>query len=189
MNHGTVSRRSVVLWLGASLALLVARPALALDFPDWYTIGNAASLNKTEDVLFMLHRGDNPNMHDGNGRTPLDYAASFGNAPMAKMLLENGARTDYRDKFGNTPLHWAAEGGKLDVLRLLLAAKAQVDATNKQGITPLMQAAGRGKDEAVRALLAAGADPKKQDFSGRDAIGWATGKPISLRALQAAQTR
>src|SRR5690348_6108771 len=136
MKHGTIDCRRVVLWLGAALALMAGRPAFALDFPAWYTIGNAASLNKTDDVLFLLHRGDNPNMQDGKGRTPLDYAASFGNAPMAKMLLDNGARTDYRDNFGNTPLHWAAEGGKLDVVRLLIAAKAQVDATNKQGITP-----------------------------------------------------
>ena len=186
MKNRLIDRRSVVLWLGASLALLAARPALALDFPDWYTIGNAASLNKTDDVLFMLRRGDNPNMYDGNGRTPLDYAASFGNAPMAQALLENGARADYRDTFGNSALHWAAEGGKLDVVRVLLTAKAPVDATNKQGITPLMQAAGRGRNEVVRALLAAGADPKKQDFTGRDAEGWAQGQPNVMRTLQAA---
>jgi hypothetical protein len=34
-----------------------------------------------------------------------------------------------------------------------------------------------------------GADPKKQDFSGRDALGWGAGKPASLRALQTVQTR
>ena len=188
MKNGMVDRRSVVLWLGAGLALLATRPALALDFPDWYTIGNAASQNKMDDVLFMLRRGDNPNMLDGNGRTPLDYAASFGNAPMAQALLQNGARADYRDTFGNTALHWAAEGGKLDVVRVLLAAKAPVDATNKQGITPLMQAAGRGKNDIVRVLLAAGADPKKQDFTGRDALGWAQGQAAVTHTLQAAVT-
>ena len=44
------------------------------------------------------------------------------------------------------------------------------------------------KIEVIRALLGAGADPKKQDFSGRDALGWAAGRPASLRALQAARS-
>jgi uncharacterized protein len=75
------------------------------------------------------------------------------------------------------------------MITLLLAAKATVDAQNKEGITPLMMAAANTKIEAISALLAGGADPKKEYFSGRDAIGWATGKPSSLRALQTVQTR
>ena len=78
--------------------------------------------------------------------------------------------------------------GHTEIITLLLAAKATVDAQNKQGITPLMMAAANGKVEAIRALLAAGADPKKQDFTGRDALGWAAGKPAALRALQAAHS-
>jgi ankyrin repeat protein len=67
----------------------------------------------------------------------------------------------------------------------LLAAKAPVDATAPQGITPLMLAAANNKGEAIKVLIEGGADPKKQDFTGRDALGWAAGKPASLRVLQA----
>jgi ankyrin repeat protein len=179
-------RRLLLQGLGMSLLLAgFGRRAKALDFPDWYTMANAAALNKTEDVEGMVRRGDNPNFTDGQGRTPLDYAAIFGNAAMMKLLLDGGARVDYRDNFGRIPLHWAAESGQAETVRLLLAAKSPVDATARQGITPLMLAAANNRAEAVKVLLAGGADAKKQDFTGRDAIGWAAGKPASLRVLQA----
>jgi uncharacterized protein len=181
-----MTRRLLLQGLATALVLAgFGRRAGAVDFPEWYTLVNAAAQNKTEDVEMMLRRGDNPNYTDSTGRTPLDYAASFGNAAMVKALLDNGARVDYRDNFGRTALHWAAEVGQSESLRLLLAAKAPVDATARQGITPLMLAAGGNKADAVKLLLAAGADPKKQDYTGRDAIGWAAGKPAALRVLQA----
>ncbi len=183
-----MTRRVLLAWLGAALTLAVAKGrALAIDFPDWYTLANAASQNKTDDVAMMLRRGDNPNNVDSTGRTPLDYAATFGNVAMAKMLLEARARPDYRDDFGRIALHWAAESGQAEMIRVLLAVKSPVDAQAKQGITPLMLAAGANKAEAVKALLEGGADPRKQDFTGRDALGWAAGKPAALRALQTAQ--
>jgi ankyrin repeat protein len=171
-----------------ALAMLPAERALAQieGPPDWYTLANAAAANKTEDVAAMVRRGDNPNFTDSFGRTPLGYAAAFGNVQMIKLLLDGGARVDYRDKFGSTPLHWAAEAGKVEAIKALLAAKAPVDAINRQGITPLMLAAGNNQGEAVRLLIAGGADPKKEDYTGRDAKSWAQGKPAALRALQSA---
>jgi uncharacterized protein len=179
--------KRLVAGLIIALAVLLMRPAAAQlsGPPDWYTIANAAAANKTDDVAAMVRRGDNPNLIDSFGRTPLGYAAAFGNVPMIKLLLDGGARIDYRDSFGSTALHWAAERGSVEAIKMLLAAKAPVDATNRQGITPLMLAAGANKGEAVRALLEGGADPKKQDFTGRDAKSWAAGKPSALRALQA----
>jgi ankyrin repeat protein len=181
-----MTRRLLLQCLGTALLLAgFAKRAFAIDFPDWYTLANAAAQNKTEDVENMLRRGDNPNFTDSAGRTPLGYAASFGNVAMMKLLLDSRARVDFRDNFHRTPLHWAAESGQVETIRLLLAAKAPVDATAPQGITPLMLAAANNKGEAIKVLIAGGADPKKQDFTGRDALGWAAGKPASLRVLQA----
>ncbi len=138
-----MTRRLLLQRLATALVLAgFGRRAVALDFPDWYTLANAAAQNKTEDVAGMLQRGANPNVTDGAGRTPLGYAAAFGNSAMLKLLLEAGARVDYRDSFGRMALHWAAEAGQAETIRLLLAAKAPVDATARQGITPLMLAAG-----------------------------------------------
>lgn len=176
--------------VGAGLLLaLAAPPAQAQDTQklfDFSTMATAAAQNDTEHVASFVRRGDSPNFLDGQGRSPLDYAAGFGNRVMIQMLLDDGARTDFRDKFGSTALHWAAEAGQVEAIELLINAKAPVDATNREGITPLMLAAGANRGEAVKALLKAGADAKKQDFSGRDAMGYAAGRPNAMRALQAA---
>ena len=182
--------RRCLLASAAALLVLGGAPAWAdgINTPVWYSLANAAEQNKEQDVATLIRRGDTPNFVDSNGRTPLSYAAGSGNATIAKMLLDAGARADYRDSAGATALHWAAQTGHAELITMLVAAKATVDAQNKQGITPLMMAAANSKVEAIRALLAAGADPKKQDFTGRDALGWAAGKPASLRALQAAHS-
>jgi uncharacterized protein len=180
-----VRRRLALACLAACLAAMACETSVdAMDFPDWYTIATAASLNKMDDVRTMLRQNANPDTTDPKGRTALSYAAGFGDVAIVKLLIENGARPDTRDQLGSTPLHWAAEGGRTEAVRLLIAAKAPVDALNKQGITPLMLAAGSNKADTVRALLEAGADPRKQDFTGRDATGWAAGRPAVLKALQ-----
>ena len=183
-----VSRRAALRLTATTMALAAAlapRPGLAqlFNFPDWYTLANACSNNKPGEVAYLLRRGDNPDFTDPGGRTPLDYAAEHGNTEIIKMLLDGGARTDYRDKFGSTALHWAAERGHVEAVQMLLDAKAPVDAQNRQGITPLMLAASDDKVEVVKVLLKAGADPKKQDYTGRDAIGWAEDRPDALRVL------
>jgi uncharacterized protein len=184
-------RRMVTTALAGALVLLLAPGhgrAQLFTFPDWYTLASAAANNRADEVAFILRRGDNPNFLDGMGRPPLSYGAANGNIEIVKLLLASGARADFRDAFGGTPLHWAAQAGRNEVVKLLLQAKAPVDAANKQGITPLMMAAEANKSDVVRALLEAGADPRKQDFTGRDAMGWAEGRPGALRALQAARS-
>jgi uncharacterized protein len=186
-----ICRRGAFALVAATLAFALAPQsarAQLMSFPDWYTLADAAANNKAGAVAYLLRRGDNPNLVDSVGHSPLDYAATFGNIEMLRLLLEGGARPDYRDSFGSTALHWAAERGQVEAINMLVAAKAPVDAQNKQGITPLMLAAGADKPAAVKALLKAGADPTKQDFTGRDARGWALGHAAALQALEAAKT-
>jgi ankyrin repeat protein len=106
---------------------------------------------------------------------------------MAQLLLDRGAHVDWRDTMGDSALHYAAERGNLDFIRFLIAHGATVDFPNKQGTTPIMVAADHAQPAAVRLLLKSGADPKKQDFTGRDAYGWAAGKPAVVQALNAAR--
>lgn len=159
-------------------------PLGGFDLSGFYTIVQAAARNKTDDVKAMLIAGRSPDAADADGQTPLGYAASLGNAEMAQLLLRYNAPVDRRDQFGNTPLHWAAERGSVDIMRMLVAAKATIDVQNQQGITPLMMAASHNQVPAVRLLLQNGADPQKQDYTGRDAVGWAQGKPNVLQALR-----
>ena len=148
------------------------------------SVAAIAAQNKTREVLGMLNGGASPNERDDLGRTGLIYAAILDNPMMARILLTHDADTSVRDKLGNTALHWAAERGNTDVLTLLLDAHASVDAVNNQGVTPLMLAVSNNRTNAVRALLASHADPHKQDYTGRDAIGWTTDNRAIAQLLQ-----
>lgn len=148
------------------------------------SVAAIAAQNKTREVLGMLNGGASPNERDDLGRTGLIYAAILDNPMMARILLTHDADTSVRDKLGNTALHWAAERGNTDVLTLLLDAHASVDAVNNQGVTPLMLAVSNSRTNAVRALLEAHADPHKQDYTGRDAIGWTTDNRAIAQLLQ-----
>ncbi len=179
--------REIALMAGLALGLTASRAAAQINANSWYTIAIAASRNETGRVAELLedHENDPDVLDSQSGRTALDFAGVFNNVDMAQLLLIHGAHVDQRDSFGNIALHWAAERGSMEMMRLLIAKGATVDAVNKQGITPLMVAAEHAQPAAVRLLIASGADPRKQDFTGRDAFGWAAGKPNIVQALNA----
>lgn len=181
-------RRALIGGFVGVAALFVARAALAAvsnSFNnEYYTIVNAAATNNAADVKVFISKRVNLNVADPQGRTALSFAAQLGNSEIAQLLLDAGATVDLRDKLGNAPLHFAAEGGKLEVAKALVAARATVDLPIRQGITPLMLAIGHGQAAVVKALLAVGADPRKTDFTGRDAFGWAARQPAILQILR-----
>jgi ankyrin repeat protein len=176
---------------GFLLALLMlgapARLALAQAFvpTDWYTMVNAAQQNKTEDVKKFIAQGQTPNKADDLGRTPVSYAAGYGNIEMLQALIDDDARLDIRDKLGMTPLQRAVESNKTDCVRLLIDARSPLDAQDQRGMTALMLAADHGNLAIVKMLLAAGADANRQDYTGRSALGWAKGAEV-VRALKSA---
>jgi len=180
-------------YLGAcgvlALALLAGRAMAQVNANDWYTVAMAASHNDLPQVQALLLQGGeldrvDADIVDSYGHTALEYAASFNNVAMAKLLVTHGAKVSGHDPTGDTPLHLAAERGSLEIMRYLLDQKAVVDAINRQGVTPLMAAVGHSQMGAVRLLLESGANPKKQDYTGRDAFGWAAGKPAMVQALK-----
>ncbi len=150
------------------------------------SVAATAAQNKPSEVLGLLNSGSSPNERDSYGRTGLMYAAMFNNALMARILLQRDADLGLQDNLGNTALHWAAARGSTDVMTLLLEAHAPVDAVNNQGVTPLMLAVSNNRVNAVRMLLAAHADPHKQDYTGRDALGWTTDNRTIAQLLKSA---
>ncbi|KAH8389317.1 hypothetical protein KR215_000249, partial [Drosophila sulfurigaster] len=65
------------------------------------------------------------------GRTPLHYAADFGQLKMIKFLVDIGADVNSEDKYNITPLLAAILEGHTDCVVFLLEKGA-----NSQGITP-----------------------------------------------------
>jgi ankyrin repeat protein len=183
----------IALMLGvAGLALLLGVARAHADFNPFNAfydnIARATAENDVNKVRQLVTSGSNPNETNEESRTGLHIAAINGNLSIAAILIKGRARLDITDKLGNTPLHYAADRNQVEMAKLLVDAGASADPINRNGVTPLMMAAGRGDLEMVKALLAKGANPRKTDFTGRDALGWASDsrRPLVVQALQSA---
>ena len=187
---GRISLFSMIVGLALLLGAGRSHADLNLNpFNAYYdNIARAAAENDVNKVRQLVTSGNNPNETNEEGRTGLHVAAINGNLSIAAILIKGRAKLDVADKLGNTPLHYAAERNQVEMAALLVDAGAAADPINRNGVTPLMRAAGRGNLEMVRTLLAKGANPRKTDFTGRDAVGWASDsrRPLVVQALQSA---
>jgi hypothetical protein len=72
-------------------------------------IWSAAAEGNRDEVARLLAAGVSVNARQaGGGSTPLNTAAVFGNADMAKLLIEKGADVATANQDGNTALHIAS---------------------------------------------------------------------------------
>lgn len=62
----------------------------------------------------MADQGVDPNLRDGDGATPLHFAASRGHVDTVRWLLRHGARLTL-DKYGKSPINDAAENQQMEV--------------------------------------------------------------------------
>eukprot|EP00952_Eustigmatos_sp_NYUAD-ZCMA_P009680 39947-Eustigmatos_ZCMA.PRE.1 len=68
---------------------------------------------------------------EGNGWTPLLFAAYYGHEEVAQYLLDYGVAVDHRDHVQRTALQWACFFGRnKDVVMLLLRRGADVTAVD-----------------------------------------------------------
>ncbi len=140
-----------------------ARRKLEDSLPE---LTRAVKANSMERVNELLAKGENVNVRDENGYTPLHEAARAGLTDMARLLIAKGARVRDDGPGGLTPLHLAAEHGVTDTVRLLLENGADVNVKAPDGRTPLYEAAAQGHAETVRLLLRKGADVNVRERLG-----------------------
>lgn len=60
-----------------------------------------------------------PNLRDGDGATPLHFAASRGHLSVVRWLLNHGAKLSL-DKYGKSPINDAAENQQVECLNALI---------------------------------------------------------------------
>ncbi|KAI0428933.1 ankyrin repeat-containing domain protein [Xylaria sp. FL1042] len=128
----------------------------------------AAYFGLQDIIIALLGAGDEPDLRDTHGRTPLSYATANGHEAVVMLLLANRAvnsnSKDFNDRvdinatdsdYGWTPLSWAAANGHDTVVRLLLdKVEVNTDPMDiEYGRTPLSWAAERGHKAVVEALL------------------------------------
>ena len=101
--------------------------------------GDVAALNK------LVADGEDPNLPDCRGNTPLKYAAAEAQILTVNRLLELDVDINFADNRGFTPLHCAAAHGfledSLEVVRALLLQGARADViSTKMSYTVLHEA-------------------------------------------------
>ncbi|PIK48681.1 putative palmitoyltransferase ZDHHC17 [Apostichopus japonicus] len=109
------------------------------DGEGYSCIHIAAQFAHTAVVAYLIAKGQDPNMADANGMTPLMWAAykTFAIDP-TRLLLTLGASPNIQDsKFLNGPLHWAVVTNNTASLKCLLKAGADTYMENKLKQTPL----------------------------------------------------
>jgi ankyrin repeat protein len=150
--------------LAATLTLSAAEPSLvaAIRQKDAAAVGA------------LLKRGADPNTPQGDGTTPLFWAAHVDDLPIADLLIRAGARAAVANDTGFTPLHVACINRSAAMVERLLRAGADANAASVNGETVLMTCARTGNADAVKALLARGARVNdKEHAHDQTALMWA----------------
>eukprot|EP00903_Cladosiphon_okamuranus_P017407 g16031.t1 len=139
---------------------------------EGYSILHLAAMRNQEAMVeLLLTNGANPDVHDnGEGLTPLMWAAQLGHAGVVTALLDGGADMEQEDREDLTALHWAARLGKERVVLVLLERGADVEAVDYDGNTPLIWATRGGHRACVGQLLDNGASTKTPDENGNTAL-------------------
>jgi uncharacterized protein len=141
-------------------ALAISLTTLLGAAPSSSPVADAAMKGDRDTVRTLLKQGADVGAAQGDGMTPLHWAAERGDAPLAEMLIYAGANVSSVTRIGQyTPLHLASRSGSVAVARALLAAGADADArATTTGATPLHMAAWAGNAELVKVLVDAGAN-------------------------------
>ncbi|MCD4785473.1 MAG: ankyrin repeat domain-containing protein [Candidatus Eremiobacteraeota bacterium] len=163
-------RKVIIILIICIISTIRLQAALVDDIHKAIAVGN---LKKVKEIIKknpkMLHRTD------FMGRTPLYYAADYGQNKIAKYLLSKGAKVNTRTVYGGekTPLLAAAEKGNVKMASLLISKGANVNIKMKDGKTPLHLAAKKGKPKMVNFLIKKGASVNPRDKKGITPLGYA----------------
>lgn len=125
-------------------------------------------------ALALIESGADVNEAQGDGTTPLQWAAYRVDPELAALLLDEGAEPDARNSYGASPLGEAAKTGSLEIVELLLEAGADPEAPNGDGQTALMLASRSGSTAIAHLLIERGADVNAlESWRGQSALMWA----------------
>ena len=118
------------------------------------------------DAQKAIFQGANVNERDVRyGRTPLMWAAAYGDGDIVRLLIEKGADVNVRDNTGETALLEAVKYGKkavmfdeINIVELLIANRADINARDNEGKTALIEAVRNAPIQTIKLLIEKGAD-------------------------------
>ncbi|MET6995920.1 ankyrin repeat domain-containing protein [Chitinophaga defluvii] len=113
----------------------------------------AIQKNDTAAIRQWINQGNNLEVRNDKGETPLMAATYNNNIPVAQMLIAARADVNAQDHMQNSPFLYAGASGYLDILKLCMKAGARYDVYNRYGGTALIPACERGHVAIVAELL------------------------------------
>jgi ankyrin repeat protein len=124
----------------------------AADLFSAATDGDAAKASAA------LAAGVDPNVRDGERRTPLTLAVVGDHVEVAKVLVAAGADPDALDNRHDTPWLRTGETGSVAMVEALLPANPDLTIVNRFGGVSLIPASERGHVDYVRRVVRTGID-------------------------------
>jgi ankyrin repeat protein len=160
---------------GAALAVLAALCSfLPVAARADSALADAIENGRRAEALALIDGGADVNAAQGDGTTPLHWAAYRLDADLVRALLAHGAEPDPKNLFGATPLAETVKAGNAALAKLLLEGGADANAANVDGETVLMLATRAGSVDVARLLLARGADVNAREaWREQTALMWA----------------
>jgi ankyrin repeat protein len=135
---------------------------------------NAIRAKDVAAVRALLKQRADVNAPQGDGATPLHWAAHVDDLTIADALIRAGARANAVNENGFTPLHLACINRNGAMVERLLAARGDANAASINGETVLMTCSRSGDARGVKALLAKGARVnEKERAHDQTALMWA----------------
>lgn len=114
-------------------------------------------------VRLLVLSGQDPNVMDTFGNTPLIVAAAEGHSRVVKLLIAEGADVGLVSAGGVSALSAAAVKGHGAVVKVLINADADINARNIHGETALVEAVKHGRLNIVELLLIHDAYPNTRN--------------------------
>ncbi|KMY54994.1 hypothetical protein AC623_14505 [Bacillus sp. FJAT-27231] len=125
----------------------------------------------TTAVAAFIRKGEDVQLTDNQGYTPLHWAVLDNNKELVDQLLEAGADPNEEDYYGMTPFSKAAEQGNAKMVQRLAEAGGDPNYQSEEDeTTPLLYAVFSEDPSTVAVLLKLGANPKHKDSGNMTAL-------------------
>mmetsp|Transcript_3827 Transcript_3827/g.9904 ORF Transcript_3827/g.9904 Transcript_3827/m.9904 type:complete len:256 (+) Transcript_3827:42-809(+) len=113
----------------------------------------AVDRGEHESAIEMLKKGQQINVADERGETPMHKATRRGDKEFVVTLLKLGAVADYSDVDGVTPIMIAVQYGRDDLVAIFMQKGVNMLAKTNEGMTLLHAAVYSGHEATVATLL------------------------------------
>ena len=155
MRGSCLSKRLAIclaIFVGSGFSRTYMAPATSAAAETDPRLIEAVKNRNVESVRTLLKQRVDVNATQGDGATPLHWAAHRDDLAIADLLIRAGAHANVADDVGTTPLHLACTNRSGAMVERLLSADAVANATLPSGETALMTCARTGDARAVKAL-------------------------------------